>query len=152
MNNDTHAKMRDQVQRVLDICYDGVKGYDHAAERTENPDFKTIFHRLAQQRKLFIEELKYDMLDQGLHMETDGTTKGYFHRTWLDIKSAFAGKTDESILEEAKTGEREAVEVYDSVIQTQVVPDYIEERLKKQRDFIKGAIRQLDGFEVNAAR
>lgn len=134
------------IKKVLDICHDGVEGYNHAAEDVKNQEFKTIFHRLAQQRKLFIEELKNDMRDQGAELEDSGTVKGFFHRNWLDMKATFAEKDDAAVIEEAKTGEREALKVYDEALSADV-PLYIKERLQEQRKLIAGAIQQLNEFE-----
>ncbi|UII24115.1 ferritin-like domain-containing protein [Fulvivirga ligni] len=134
------------IQNVINICHDGAKGYERAAEEINNEEFKTIFNRLAQQRKLFIEELKNDVRDQGITLEDSGTVKGYFHRNWLDIKSTFSKKEDHQIIEEAKYGEQEAVKVYDEALNADV-PEYIKEKLKQQRHLIAGSIDQLTEFE-----
>ena len=141
MNPETKA-----IKNVLDICHDGAKGYDRAADEVNNEEFRTIFHRLAQQRKLFIEELKNDMRDQGAELKDHGTVKGYFHRNWLDLKSAFSNKEDATIIEEAIRGEKEALDVYDHTLRAKI-PLYIKERLQQQRKLIAGAIQQLNEFE-----
>lgn len=138
------------IQDVLDICHDGYKGYERAAEDVENEEFRTIFHRLAQQRKLFIEELKNDMRDRGAELEDSGTVKGYFHRNWLDLKSTFSDKEDATVIDEARTGEKEALDVYDKALNSDV-PQYIKDRLQKQRRLIAGAIVQLNEFERELA-
>lgn len=134
------------IQNVLDICHDGVKGYERAAKDIHNEEFKTIFNRLAQQRKLFIEELKNDMRDRGAELEDSGTVKGYFHRNWLDLKGKISDKEDAAIINEARTGEKEALEVYEESINSDV-PRYIKDRLEKQKRLIAGAIEQLNEFE-----
>ncbi|UII32087.1 PA2169 family four-helix-bundle protein [Fulvivirga ulvae] len=141
---------RKAIKEVLNICHDGVKGYERAAEDVENEEFRTIFHRLAQQRKLFIEELKNDMRDRGADLEDSGTVKGYFHRNWLDIKATFSGKEDSAVISEARTGEKEALDVYDEALNSDV-PQYIKDRLQKQRRLIAGAIVQLNEFERELA-
>lgn len=138
------------IKNVLDICHDGVKGYERAAEEIGNDEFRTIFHRLAQQRKLFIEELKNDMRDRGAQLEDTGTVKGYFHRNWLDIKGTFSSKEDAAVIKEARTGEKEALDVYDKTLNSEV-PAYIKDRLQKQRRLIAGAIVQLNEFERELA-
>lgn len=141
---------RKAIKDVLDICHDGVKGYERAAEDVQNEEFRTIFHRLAQQRKLFIEELKNDMRDRGASLEDSGTVKGYFHRNWLDLKASFSSKEDSTVINEARTGEKEALEVYDEALNSDV-PQYIKDRLQKQRRLIAGAIVQLNEFERELA-
>lgn len=134
------------IQDVLDICHDGVKGYERAAKDVHNEEFKTIFNRLAQQRKLFIEELKNDMRDRGAELEDSGTVKGYFHRNWLDLKGRISDKEDAAIIDEARTGEKEALKVYEESINSDV-PRYIKDRLAQQKRLIAGAIEQLNEFE-----
>ncbi|MBL3655468.1 ferritin-like domain-containing protein [Fulvivirga sediminis] len=133
------------IQDVVDICHDGMKGYEKAASEIHNEEFKTIFNRLAQQRKLFIEELKADVRDQGIDIDDSGTVKGYFHRNWLDVKSSFTNKEDKEIIEEAKFGEKEAVKVYNEALNADV-PKYIKEKLEMQRKLIAGSIEQLNEF------
>lgn len=137
---------KEAIQNVINICHDGAKGYERAADEINNEEFKTIFNRLAQQRKLFIEELKNDVRDQGITLDDSGTVKGYFHRNWLDIKATFSKKENHQIIEEAKFGEQEAVKVYDEAINAEV-PEYIKEKLKQQRHLIAGSITQLTEFE-----
>lgn len=138
------------IKDVLDICHDGIRGYEKAAKDIHNEEFRTIFNRLAQQRKLFIEELKNDMRDRGAELEDTGTVKGYFHRNWLDLKAKFSEKEDTAIIDEARTGEKEALEVYEKAINSDV-PGYIKDRLEQQKRLIAGAIEQLNEFEREVA-
>ena len=46
-----------------------------------------------------------------------GTAAASIHRTWMDIKSAIVGKSDESVLEECIRGDKAAVEEYKSVLE-----------------------------------
>ena len=134
------------IKAVLDICQDSIKGYERAAEEIDNAEYRTIFHRLAQQRRLFVEELKNDVRDKGLSFDEGGSIKGFFHRNWLDLKSSLSSKEGTAIMEEARRGEKEALEVYDEALHSEVSA-YIKDRLKKQRQMIAGAIVQLNEFE-----
>lgn len=142
---------KENLQKVIDICFDGVKGYEKAAKELENKEFKTIFNRLAQQRKLFIEELKMDARDLGLDLVDSGTLKGFFHRTWLNLKASLSERTDIQIMEEAKRGEHEALEVYNKAISLSSMPEYLREKLNKQKHLIAGSIEQLTEFEKEIA-
>ena len=141
---------QEALQAVLDICEDGFKGYERAAKEIENTELQTIFHRLSQQRKLFIEELKSDARDLGLKLEESGTAKGFFHRAWIDIKATFASKEIEAVIEEAQTGEKEAVRVYSDALESSL-PLYIKDKLENQRHLIAGCVQQLNEFERSFA-
>ncbi len=134
------------LQNVINICEDGAKGYKKAAEDVENAELKTIFNRLAQQRKLFEEELKNDVRDLGFELEEEGNAKGFFHRVWIDVRSTFASHETKAVIKEAKEGEEGALKVYDEALSAEL-PAYIKDRLEKQRQFIFGCLEQLEEFK-----
>ena len=141
--------VKHNLKHVLDVCHDGSYGYEHAADRLDNPEISTIFRRLSQQRKLFAEELKNDARDLGLEFhDSDGTFKGFFHRNWLDVKSKIFKGDINNIVDTAKKGEHKAVDAYDDAINDDNMPEYIKDKLKQQRVLIQGAIRQLEAFKA----
>lgn len=75
------SKLKSVLQEITDTCYDGVKGYETAADEINDESIKTLFLRLAQQRKGFIEELRNEALKLGIELESSGSAKGFFHRT-----------------------------------------------------------------------
>ncbi|MTI20165.1 PA2169 family four-helix-bundle protein [Fulvivirga sp. RKSG066] len=143
-----NKEIKDRLQDILDLCQDGALGYTQAAKETADSEIKTIFNRLSQQRKLFIEELKEDARDLGVEPKAEGTISGFFHRNWMDVKSNFQSKESEAVIEEAQRGEKAALEVYNDVIQKETMPGFINEKLKQQRGMIEGAIEQLKEFKM----
>ncbi len=141
---------QEALQEVLDICKDGAKGYERAASDVSDSELRTIFNRLAQQRKLFIEELKSDGRDLGLSLDESASTEGFFHRKWIDIKSKFSSHEIKDIIEESKFGEEAAVKTYSDALQSDL-PAYIKDRLENQRHLIAGCITQLNEFESSFA-
>lgn len=132
------------LQKIIDICDDGVKGYRTAAKNIEHKDIKTLFLRIAQERQANIEDLKNEALIAGIELDTSGTVLGFFHRTWLAAKSTFSSDTNEKVIEESIYGENQAIEVYDKVIGDPSIPEFIREKLKAQQDLIKTAIKELN--------
>lgn len=139
--------VKNNLNNVLDICRDGAEGYNHAADRLDNPEISTIFRRLSQQRKLFAEELKNEARDLGVELNDSGTVKGFLHRNWLDLKSKVAKDDLSTVVNTAKTGEHKAVETYDEAINDEDMPEYIKDKLKGQREMIQGTIGQLESFK-----
>ncbi len=139
-------KLRSALQDIVNVCNDGVEGYETAAGEIQDESIKTLFLRLSQQRKGFIEEIKNEALKLGIELDGSGTSKGFFHRTWLVAKSAFTSDSKDKIIEEAMDGEKRAVEVYAGVHANQEVPEYIQNILKEQEHLIKVAIHQLNGL------
>ena len=140
------SKLNETLQEIIDTCNDSVEGYEKAADEIEDKSIKTLFLRLAQQRKGFIEEIKNESLKLGIELENSGTAKGFFQRTWLAAKSALSNDTKDKIIREAMDGEKQAVEKYVKAYSNQNVPQYIEETLKEQEHLIKVAIYQLNGL------
>ncbi len=133
-----------KINEIVDIAQDGANGYKTLADSVENKDIATVFLRLSQQRKMFVEELKYECLVQGNELDITGTVKGFFHRVFMEIQSIV--KSDDKLIDFAVQGERKAIEVYESMI-TLEVPRYLREKLKTQLGLIKGAVKQLQHFK-----
>lgn len=142
--------IKKDLNNVLNICKDGAEGYNKAAEAIEDSETSTVFRRLSQQRKLFAEDLKNDVRDLGFELNDSGTVPGFFHRNWMDIKSKLTGHDPSKIIDTAKTGEHKALETYDDAINNEKMPEYIKEKLKGQREMIRGAINQLESFKITS--
>jgi uncharacterized protein (TIGR02284 family) len=142
---------KEQLERITEICQDGFLGYQHAASHLENGELKTIFNRLAQQRKLFAEELKKDARTLGAHLDDTESTRGYFHRAWIDVKDFFSTSENSAVIVASLTGEEKAKEVYQDVLKDDTLPAFIKERLETQLKFINTAIMQLQELNKQVA-
>ncbi len=139
-------EIKNDLQKIIDICNDGVEGYETAAGKIDDNSMKTLFLRLSQQRKGFIENLKNEALTMGIEFNGNGTAKGFFHRTWLATKSTFSSDKRDKVIEEAMSGEKKALEVYSKVSADPSVPEYLQKILEEQERLIKVAIQQLHGL------
>lgn len=139
-------KLRSALQKVVDVCLDGVKGYEAASDEIQDESIKTLFLRLSQQRKGFVEEIWNEALKLGIELDKSGSSKGFFHQTWMMAKSALTSDSKDKIIAEAMDGEKKAVEIYAGVYANQEVPQYMQEILKEQEHLIKVAIHQLNGL------
>jgi uncharacterized protein (TIGR02284 family) len=138
--------LKGDLQDIVDVCNDGVEGYEKAAEEIGDESIKTLFLRLSQQRKGFKEEINNEALRLGIELDGSGSAKGFFHRTWLSAKSSLSSNTKEKVIEEAMDGEKKALEVYAAVQADPDLPGYIHDILKEQEHLIKVAIHQLSGL------
>ncbi|MGB3465605.1 MAG: PA2169 family four-helix-bundle protein [Cyclobacteriaceae bacterium] len=139
--------IKSEIEQIIETNIDAAKGYEKAAEKLNDSELSTIFNRLAQQRKQFNEEIINELRPLGVTPETSGTTKGYFHRTWMDVSTAFSGNKDEQIIDESITGESTSLERYDEIIKKEILPQPVQERVANQKSFIYGAIDQLKEFK-----
>jgi uncharacterized protein (TIGR02284 family) len=143
MNKD---KIKHALENIISTCKDTVEGYETAAGEIEDDSIKTLFLRLAQQRKAFIEDLKNEALKLGIEPEDNTTVKGFFQRTWLAAKHSIGKNTKEKTINEAMDGEKKALETYAGAQGDMNIPEYIQETLKEQEHLIKVAIHQLNGL------
>lgn len=139
--------LKKDLQNIIEVCKDGVEGYETASGKVEDTDLKTLFLRFSQQRKLFIEELKDEALKLGIELDTSGTIKGFFHRKWLATKATFSSDTNEQVLEDSMTGEKAALDTYAKVLGDPDVPAYLQDSLEGQQKLIKVAITQLNDLK-----
>jgi len=141
-------KLTHDLQKITEICKDGVLGYGTAAENIKYDDLKTLFLRLSQQRKGFIEDIKNEALSLGIELNSSGSSKGFFHRTWLATKAMFSNHTNEKVIEESMFGEKAALDVYDEVIGDPSLPQYLRETLQEQQRLIKVSVQQLSSLKT----
>ena len=137
----------DNINELIKICNDGAHGYNNAADAIEIDELETIFRRLSQQRKGFVEDLKNEIRTMGGEVDDTRDVEGVIHNTWVKIKAFITAKDTESIIEACKTGEEYAFKKYEEVLKDSEFPNNIKETLSEQHQLIKGAYTQLEQFE-----
>lgn len=138
------------LDSLVTILNDGKKGYESAAETTDSLELKAVFAKYALERAAYATELKAHIKMHGGNEDENetGGVLGAVHRTWIDIKQAFAGNDNKAILDAIVTGEKAAIEKYDGYI-----ADYTDHAdhlalLKKQRDGIQSDLKQIQSLEI----
>jgi uncharacterized protein (TIGR02284 family) len=146
-------KTKDEVvsdlNNLVELVNDGKEGYQHAAEKTETPELKALFLKIAGERIVYADELKEHILTHGGEADNEeGGILGGLHRTWISVKETFTGHDDAALLEAIATGEKAAIGKYDEYI-----ADYADhadhlELLTTQRDGIKAALSEIEHMEA----
>ena len=147
MEND--KEIISDLKGLVNIINDGKEGYESAAEATDNPELKALFAKYSAQRAVYAQELKSHIATHGGESTNDeGGVLGALHRTWIDIKQALSSKEDSAILEAVTTGEKAALEKYDSALENYVEhADHIE-LLRKQRNGIAEALSDIESYQI----
>ncbi|HBL80969.1 MAG TPA: hypothetical protein DDZ79_14150, partial [Aequorivita sp.] len=101
-----HDKLVDNLQELLEKNYDAEKGFTKAMKDAKNNNLKKFLQQQALQRNRFATELDQQIRNLNETPKESGSFTGDLHRTWIDIKSAIAGNTDEAVLEECIRGEK----------------------------------------------
>lgn len=127
-----------QLNRLIEVCLDGAKGYREAAENIDNNEYKRMFIDLAQQRNQFAVELQSLVAGMGGKPNADSSTRAAFHRAMLDVKAALTGGGTKAVLEEVERGEDIAVDAYQEVANT-TLPTLARDVVMRQYAAVKEA-------------
>ncbi|MGF6723290.1 uncharacterized protein (TIGR02284 family) [Paraburkholderia sp. GAS41] len=108
---------------LVEISKDGERGFRKAAEDAHDAQLKALFVSRAEDCSRGARELQDVVQRLGGKPETGGTVGGALHRGWTDVKSAVAGRTDHSILEDCEKGEDVAKKNYHDALEKDLPAD-----------------------------
>ncbi len=114
-NLDDHTV--DQLQDLLSINIDSERGFEEAAESTNDPQLKSLFREFSQRRSHNAAELRQYINSAGREPTNSGSVSGTLHRWWIDAKQVMTGKDAASILVEAERGEDSIKHEYEDVLE-----------------------------------
>ena len=109
----------DHLQDLLSINIDSQRGFEEAAENTNDPELKNLFRDFSQRRSHNAAELRQYIASTGRTPTESGSVSATLHRWWIDAKQAVAGKDAASILTEAERGEDSIKKEYETVLEDQ---------------------------------
>jgi len=110
------------LNRLIDTCRDGERGFRYAANHVRNPTVKALFLRIARERERFATELLPHAQRLGGATESDGSLAGGLHRGWMTLKDAVGGHDETAIIHEAERGERAALAAYEDGLNGVLAP------------------------------
>jgi uncharacterized protein (TIGR02284 family) len=111
------------IEKLVETCRDGEKGYKDAAEHAKRPDLMTFFLEQSSERARFASELQAALPKLGKSEKKEsGSVAGAIHRAWIDAKASLGGG-DKTILESVESGEDKAKEAYEKALSSSLPPD-----------------------------
>ena len=156
MNTNFDEKTTRVLNDLLETCKGGMKGYETAAGSVENPQLKSEFSRLSQQRATFANELESTARQYGITADYENTIEGAamdaagaVHRGWMNLKSALTGNSSESILSECENGDAAALETYEQALTVQTLPPDLIDVIQKQHQKILEAKNHITSLKQN---
>lgn len=141
---------RDILNGLIEICRDGARGFQLAADHVDDPALKRLFADAAGQRERFAAELLPFAQRLGGESDTDGTARGTLHRRWMVLKDAISRHDERRVLDEALRGEAAAVGVYAEAI-TNLLPPNARPVVERQYEQIRGVLGELSDFALPCA-
>lgn len=137
----------EKLNDLLEKTYDAEKGYNKAAENTDNLGLRTFFLRKSDERKNFGHELKTEINRFGEEVDKGGSVTGAMHRAWMDTKAFFSSDNAEAMLEESIKGEKAAVNEYEEVLMDTSLPQSTGNVLRQQMNSIKTDLDKIKRLE-----
>jgi uncharacterized protein (TIGR02284 family) len=123
------------LNNLIETLKDGADGFNTSAADVKDPNVKTTFQQLAQQRAKLASELQSEVRKLGGDPEKSGSVAASAHRGWINIKSALGGG-EKAILNEAERGEDVAVKSFEKALNAKLPPD-IAGVVRRQYDQVK---------------
>jgi uncharacterized protein (TIGR02284 family) len=142
-NKATIETLNDLVQ----INNDRIAGYENAYKEIQDEELRAIFNNKILESQQFKSTLTEEVEVLGSDADNDTSVSGKIHRAWLDVKAAFSGHSNRSILEECEFGEDAIKKAYKSALNEEHLPAYIRDILNDQ-----AAILQQSHDEIKALR
>ncbi len=145
----SHKNLTHILSDLLEKNNDAEKGFKKALEHTNNPSLKNFLKQQALQRNHFATELDKLMHEINEHPRdhTKGSTLGSIHRLWIDVKSSWSKKDDESILEECLRGEKASLKEYEEKLSSNILRPEVKKLLEEHRAKIQKTVNQIKIME-----
>ncbi len=144
---ESHEKLTNSLQVLLEKNYDAEKDYKTALERAENPSLKEFFKKQVVQRNHFATEIDKLLHSFNEHPRERGTVFGTLHRTWINLRTSIGNDTDKMLLEECLRGEKNSVEEYEEKMRKNRYPARVEDVLRKQLSEIRNTLASIKSMK-----
>jgi uncharacterized protein (TIGR02284 family) len=134
-----NSETTDVLNDLIKINNERIEGYEKAIKDSQTDTvYDELFNRMIQQSSIIRQELSNEIRRMGGESETDGTTNsGKIYRAWMDVKSAFTGKSEKSALELCEFGEDAAQKAYEEALSSEDIPIETRELLLRQKNELK---------------
>lgn len=123
---------------------DAIEGYMKAVESISNVKVRNLFIRFAEQRRLFVSELKIEIKALGGDYVDKSSWLSTIHRMWMDITAIVTGNDVTAILRECLRGEEASLSDYQEANENEYLPVSSRMLINKHQAKIALAIQELN--------
>src|ERR1700680_282169 len=126
------------LEKLIETCKDGQKGYLEAATHIKRSDLKTFFNEQSLERSRFAGELEAELIRLGKpDKKVSGSVAGTLHRAWIDTKVGLGGG-DKTVLDWLEHGEDAAQDAYQKAV-TADLPENVAQIVRRQAASVQAA-------------
>jgi len=119
---------------LVEIHNDRITGYEKAIDelKQEDAELKSYFLRYISQSQQQKAALTNEIQALNGNVETGTTASGKLYRAWMDIKAAFTGRSEHTILSNAEFGEDAAQKAYNTALNEEL-PENVRQLIIDQK-------------------
>jgi uncharacterized protein (TIGR02284 family) len=134
------------------INNDRIEGYENALKELSGDDdnLRPLFLEMIDQSHRFKLQLGTEVEVLGSDIEQGTSTSGKLHRTWLEVKAAFSGHSEKSILDDCEFGEDAIKKSYQSALEDDTLPAYLRDTLEDQLASLMDSHDEIKALRDNA--
>ncbi len=125
------------LNNLIEVNYDRAKGYETAANGTDDSELKSLFNRYSTQSLGFKNELESLVRTRGGEPQKSSSASGAVYRAWMNTKAALTGKDKKGVLNSCEFGEDVAKKTYaDTKEEARSYPSEVVSVINRQYDEI----------------
>lgn len=135
-----NEQVREVLNDLIRINHDRIEGYEKAIQdsKDEDVDLQAMFNRMADESKQYAAELEREVSRTGEEPPSGTTVSGKIYRVWMDIRSAFAGKSRQTVLDLCEFGEDAAQKAYEEALKADAeLPSDVRQLIVSQKSALK---------------
>ena len=139
------------IEKLIETCKDGQKGYQEAASKIKRSDLKTFFNEVSLERSRFAGELEAELIHLGKpDKKVTGSVAASLHRAWVDTKVGLGGG-DHTVLDWLEHGEDFAKDAYQKAV-TADLPENLAQIVRRQAASVQAAHDKVKALRDETAK
>lgn len=114
---DTNKNNVDALNRIIAICYDGIRFCEYARETVSDPRVKACFARKAETRKIVMNRLQRQVTARGYHCEPTTTFAGNLRMWVAGLMEKWSSDPEATLINQLEKVEQRTIDAARSEIQ-----------------------------------
>jgi len=150
MTTENNAQLVEELNDLVQIQNDRIKGYENAIEdvQEKNTDLRMVFQKMIDTSNAHRMQLSTQISFLGGEVVEGTTMSGKIYRAWMDVKLAVAGPDRENVLETCKHGEEAAQKAYDMALDSDAaLSASVRQMLMDQQQELKSQQNEIIALE-----
>lgn len=148
---ENHVKLWENLNDLIQIHNDRVKGYETALEAVEmQPHIRSVFEKHKEQSEAMASNLQKAVRSIQHNPKMSGTMLGTLHSAWINMKNTIVNQERDALIRDCESIDKATVESYNNLLMNSsvVLPAHIHSTLLKQRTLLQASYDRLGMLEA----